>query len=120
MTQALGELARLARLQREHDVAESFLKEGFELAKQMDSKRVAASVLQQLAYLANAQSEHDRAARLLGKVNALREEMNSPVPPCDHAEHENVTKQLTAALGQELFAKLWGEGRSASLDQIEA
>jgi tetratricopeptide (TPR) repeat protein len=120
MTQALGELARLARLQGEHEVAQSFLKEGFEFAKQMDSKRVAASVLQQLAYLANAQSQHDRAARLLGKVNALREEMNSPVPPCDHAEHENVMKQVSAALGQELFAKPWAEGRGASLDQIEA
>jgi hypothetical protein len=50
MTQALGELARLARLQREHELAHSFLKESFELATQMDSKRAAAPVLQQLAY----------------------------------------------------------------------
>lgn len=119
MTQALGELARLARLQREHEAAHSFLKEGFELAKQMDSKRAAASILQQLAYLANAQSQHDRAARLLGKVDALREEMGSPVPPCDHAEHENAIKQASAALGQELFASPWAEGRSASFDELD-
>ena len=120
MTQTLGELGRLARLQRDYEIAYSLLKEGFELAKQMDSKRAAAPVLQQLAYLANAQSQHDRAARLLGKVDALREEMGSRVPPCDFAEHENAIKQASAALGKELFAKLWAEGRSASLDQIEA
>ena len=119
MTQALGELARLARLQREHELAHSFLKESFELATQMDSKRAAAPVLQQLAYLANAQNQHDRAARLLGKVDALREEMGSPVPPCDRAEHENAIKRASAALGEEPFAKLWADGRSASLDQVE-
>jgi len=119
MTQALGELARLARLQREHELAHSFLKESFELATQMDSKRAAAPVLQQLAYLANAQNQHDRAARLLGKVDALREEMGSPVPACDCAEHENAIKRASAALGEEPFAKLWADGRSASLDQLE-
>ena len=34
LTQAQGKLARLARLQREYEVAHSFLKESFELAKQ--------------------------------------------------------------------------------------
>ena len=119
MTQALGELARLARLQREHELAHSLLKESFELATQMDSKRAAAPVLQQLAYLANAQNQHDRAARLLGKVDALREEMGSPVPACDCAEHENAIKRASAALGEEPFAKLWAGGRSAGLDQLE-
>jgi predicted ATPase/class 3 adenylate cyclase len=119
MTQALGELARLARLQGEHELAHSLLKESFELATQMDSKRAAAPVLQQLAYLANAQNQHDRAARLLGKVDALREEMGSPVPACDCAEHENAIKRASVALGEEPFAKLWADGRSASLDQLE-
>ena len=39
--------------------------------------------------------------------------------PCDHAEHENAIKQASAALGHELFANLWAEARSASLDQLE-
>jgi hypothetical protein len=119
MTQAQGKLARLARLQREYEVAHSFSKESFELAKQMDSKRAAAPVLQQSAYLAKAQSQHDRAARLFGKVDALREEIGSPARPCDHAEHKNAIKHANAALGQELSAKLWADGRSAGLDQLE-
>ena len=39
--------------------------------------------------------------------------------PCDHAEHKNASKHANTALGQELFAKLWADGRSAGLDQPE-
>jgi predicted ATPase/class 3 adenylate cyclase/Tfp pilus assembly protein PilF len=115
---SLWELARLARLQADYDAAGCFLTESLELTKQMESKRFAASVLEQLVYLANARNEHEQCALLLGKTVAMREEMGSPLPPCDRAEYNAATESARAALG-ESFTKLWEKGRRAGLDQLD-
>ena|ERR1700719_4857814 len=85
----------------------------------MGSARWTAIVLQQLGYLAASQQMYDCAARLLGKVEALCEDMRSPVAPRDRAEYDATIQQAREALGGELFVTLWNQGRHASLDLLD-
>jgi tetratricopeptide (TPR) repeat protein len=117
---SLWELARLARIQADYDAAQTFLCESLELTKQMDSKRFAASVLQQKAYLAHAQQQYESSVRLFGRADALRDEMGSPLPLCDRAEYNNAIEKSRAALGEDPFSKLWEEGRLAAFDQLDS
>ena len=115
---ALCELAHLDRLQGEYQTAESALAETMELVGQMESKRYAIVGLQEAFQLASAQDRHECAARLLGKLEALREEIGAPLGPRYRTEYERATARNREALGKDAFASLLEEGRLASLDQL--
>jgi predicted ATPase/class 3 adenylate cyclase len=116
---SLCQLARLARLQNDYKTAHSFLSESLELVRQMDSKRLAAPVLEQLAYTASVEKRYDYGAKLFGKIDVLREEMGSPVPPCDWAEHRAAIENVRMELGDQRFNTLWTEGKTLRLDQLD-
>ncbi|HKP93056.1 MAG TPA: tetratricopeptide repeat protein, partial [Chthoniobacterales bacterium] len=113
------ERARLARLLGEHDEARALLSESFELAKQIDSKALAVKVLEQFAYLLKAQNRAEDCAHVLGKVTALREEMSSPIPPRNRAEHEGAIEAVRNALGAETYAALSKSGWVSSPQQLD-
>ena len=115
---SLCQLGRLARLQADYQTAHSVLKESLELTSQMDSKYLAVFVLHEMAYLACAERQYKDAAKLFGKIDALREEMNSPVPPCDCAEYGGATQLARTELGDEMFANLLSEGKILLLEQL--
>jgi predicted ATPase/Tfp pilus assembly protein PilF len=115
----LCQLARLARLQSDYAAAHSFLSESMELVREMDSKRLAAPVLEQLAYVANVEKRYDCGAKLLGKIDALRGEMGSPVPPCDRTEHHAANETARMELGDQVFDTVWTEGKTLRLDQVD-
>ena len=119
LAQALCELARLARLLGEHDDARSLLSESFDLAKQIDSKSIAASVLEQFAYLLKGENRPENCAQVLGKVAALREEMSSPIPPRDRAEYEAAMEAARNALGEEMLATISKDGWTSSLKELD-
>jgi tetratricopeptide (TPR) repeat protein len=116
--EALCYLARLARLQGEHDSASACLAEAFDLTKQTTSLRLAAIVLQQLAYLADVQGQHERVALVLGKLDALRDEMGAPIAPCDRAKYDRTIETTRAALGEEVFPQVFAEGREMRWQEI--
>ena len=121
LAQALCELARLTRLLGEHDEARSFLSESFALVKQIDSKSLAAAVLEQFAYLLKGENRPEDCAHVLGKIAALREEMSSPVPPRDRAEYDKAIDAARTALGEDTFNTLAKEGWISSpklLDEL--
>jgi predicted ATPase/class 3 adenylate cyclase len=118
IAQALSTLARLARLQGEYESASACLHESFDLVKSTSANRSAAIVIQQLAYLADVQAQHDRAALLLGTLEALREEMGSPIAPCDRGKYERTLAAARTALGDELFAQKFAEGRQSPWQKL--
>jgi hypothetical protein len=89
-----------------------------ELTSQIDSKYLAAILFQELAYLACAQAQYHHAAKLFGKIDALRTEMNSPIPPCDRAEYETSVEKVRTELGDDLFGNLSSAGKILPLDQL--
>jgi predicted ATPase/class 3 adenylate cyclase len=115
------ERARLARLLGEEDEAVALLRRSFELAKQIDSKAIAVEVLEQLAYLFKAQNLPEDCAVILGKAAALREELGSPIPPRNRAEHEATVEAIRGLLAPEKFTALSKTGSISSpreLDEI--
>ena len=120
ITHRCCEHARLARLLGDYKASHAHLRESWELARLIDARAVEAPVLQQGAYLAVAEQQYERAARLLAKVYALREEMETPVAPCDRAEYDNALAVTREAVGEETFATLWSAGRSSSMDELQA
>jgi len=118
LLRALTESARLARLQGEIETAQDLVSESLELAAQIDSKVLAVLALQQAAYLAKNRGNHEGCARLLGKVDALREDMGSPIEPCNQAEYSGAVDTARNALGEEVFSKLVRQGRIAPLSAL--
>ena len=90
-----------------------------ELVRQMESKRYAIVGLQEAVQLASAQDRHERAARLLGKLEALREEIGAPLAARCCTEYERATASSREGLGEDAFASLREEGRLASLDRLD-
>ena len=45
-----------------------------------------------------------RAARLLGAAEALREQISTPISPCERAVHDGNVSALRAAMGEEALA----------------
>jgi predicted ATPase/class 3 adenylate cyclase/Flp pilus assembly protein TadD len=119
LAQALCELARLTRLLGERDEARSFLSESFELAKQIDSRSLAATVLEQFAYLLKGENRPEDCAHVLGKIAALREEMSSPIPPRDRTEYDAAMEAARSALGEETFALLSKDGWVSSPKKLD-
>jgi predicted ATPase/class 3 adenylate cyclase/Tfp pilus assembly protein PilF len=119
LAKALCELARLSRLLGEYDEARLFLNESFALAKQIDSKAIAADVLEQFAYLLKGENRPEGCAHVLGKVAALREEMSSPIPPRDRTEYETAIEAARGAMAEETFATISKEGWTSSPKQLD-
>jgi tetratricopeptide (TPR) repeat protein len=118
LLRALTESARLARLQGDVETAQSLVAESLGLAAEIDSKILAVAALQQAAYLAKNRGSHEICARFLGKVDALREDMGSPIEPCNQAEYSGAVDTARNALGEEAFSKLVRQGRVAPLSAL--
>lgn len=69
--------------------------------------------------LACEQRAFERAARLLGSAVALHEATGSDMfaSPSDCADHERVLSTVRTALGDDVFAAAWAEGRAMTLEQ---
>ncbi|PYL52270.1 MAG: hypothetical protein DMF33_07960 [Verrucomicrobia bacterium] len=114
----LCEIAHLDRLQGEYETAESALTETMDLVVQMESKRYAIAGLQEAFQLASARGQHERAARLLGKLEALRQEIGAPLTPRRRTEFDRAVASSREALGEDTLAILREEGCLASLERL--
>ena len=80
----------------------------------------AASVLEAWAGSVRGQRRPEPAARLLGAAEALRDQISTPVPPCERAAHEDNVSTLSAAMGEEAFVAALARGRTLKPAQILA
>jgi predicted ATPase/DNA-binding CsgD family transcriptional regulator len=82
------------------------------------SFRDIAPVLEGLAAVVAAQGESTWAARLLGRAEAQRETINTPLPPLYRADYEQAVALARSQLGGASFAAAWNEGRAMTLEQV--
>ncbi|MBI3971685.1 MAG: tetratricopeptide repeat protein [Chloroflexi bacterium] len=75
-----------------------------------------AACLEVIAEAATRGGDAARAARLLGAAAALRQQLGTPLHPCDRADHEVVVTHARAVVGQAAFATTWARGRDMVLD----
>ena len=79
-----------------------------------------APTLEGLAAVVAAQGEPTWAARLLGRAEAQRVTINTPLPPLDRANYEHAVALALAGLDEASFAAAWAEGRAMTLEQVFA
>ena len=96
------------------------LRRSLELHSELRDRWRMSSVFEDLAAIALAQGHPPQAARLLGAAEALRETIGTVIAPCERLQHNQTTKAVRAALGDEAFDAALRQGQLASMDELTA
>ena len=120
MAWAMCGLGQVEGLQGDYERAAAHLRLSLSLYRRLDSKPEIPFPLEALACVAADQGRFWRAAQLWGSASAMRDSIHAVLPPSYAAEHAPYEEKVRAALGEELFAAAWAEGRTMTLDQVSA
>jgi non-specific serine/threonine protein kinase len=100
--------------------AATLLGESLRLSHEIGARDRMAEVLEILAWLAVGRGQPHRAARVGGAAEALRQALGVDVLPDREAGHEQAVQAMRAALGEEVFAATWAEGRALPVEELVA
>ena len=98
----------------------SLLRRSLELHSELRDQWRMSSVLEDLAAIALAQGNAPQAARLLGAAEAIREAIGTVIAPCERLQHNQTTKAVRTALGDDAFDAALRQGQLASMDELTA
>ena len=98
----------------------SLLRRSLELHSELRDRWRMSSVLEDLAAIALAQGNAPQAARLLGAAEAIREAIGTVIAPCERLQHNQTTKAVRTALGDDAFDAALRQGQLASMDELTA
>jgi non-specific serine/threonine protein kinase len=110
----LALLADVSDAQGDSSAAIALVLEALSKRHALGDRPGVAAVLEHVAKLA-ARIDPARAAHLLGAAEALREQMATPVPMREQAEHEKLRSTLSSALSAETYDEAIQAGRLATL-----
>ncbi|MEP6753979.1 MAG: tetratricopeptide repeat protein [Chthonomonadales bacterium] len=75
--------------------------------------------LENLGYLSARLGDANLAATLLGKAEAMRESLGSPLPTSDVTEYTDVVTLVRSKIGNsDEFDRLWSVGREMNIDSV--
>jgi predicted ATPase/DNA-binding CsgD family transcriptional regulator len=114
---AQHELAILAR--REHDLpgAAALLRTSLRLHHELGDRWRTASVLEEVAGGVLVRLDAARAAELLGAAEALRDALQTPLPPAERPDYERALETLAERLDPEALQRHWDAGRARGLER---
>ena len=98
----------------------SLLRRSLELHSELRDQWRMSSVLEDLAAIALAQGNAPRTARLLGAAEAIREAIGTVIAPCERLQHNQTTKAVRTALGDDAFDAARRQGQLAPMDELTA
>ena len=101
-------------------VAIGLLRRSLDLHSELRDRWRMSSVLEDFAAVALAQRRPAQAARLLGAAEALRNAIGTVIAPCERLQHNQVTRAVRAALGDEAFDVALRQGQLASSGDLTA
>jgi non-specific serine/threonine protein kinase len=113
----LANFGEAARMQGNSEQARALFVEALGLAWRLDAKHILLACLGGLATLETAQGNSRYAAWLYGVEEALRDAIGAPLAPVDQVEYERCVAQTRSQMDEQLFAQVWQEGRSVTLEQ---
>ena len=116
----LHNLGSVAMHSGDHRKAEALYLESLAIMETYENKLGLAQCFDGLAAVAEAAGRPRRAVRLLGATDAALASMGIPLDPADRVDHERTIAAVRARLGDELFAKVWAEGRAMLLQEAVA
>ncbi|MBV9802506.1 MAG: tetratricopeptide repeat protein, partial [Solirubrobacterales bacterium] len=114
---ALHELAIVTR--RERRPAGEYapmLREALLVHQQLGDRWRLASVLEEIAGAMLARHDPTRAAEILAAVEALREQLDAPVPPAEASDREAASEQAARKLNTAKLEAARAAGRSRTLE----
>jgi non-specific serine/threonine protein kinase len=117
---SLNNLGLVAQRRGEHGRAATLHVEALHLGCDIGAKDLVARGLECLACVAAAHRQPQRAAWLGGAAETLREALGMPQPPDERSDHERAVGAMRAALGEEVLAATWAEGRALPLAEAIA
>ncbi len=100
--------------------AVSLLRRSLDLHAELRDRWRMSSVLEDLAALALTQGTAHQAARLLGAAEAIRDAIGTVIAPCERLQHNQTTKAVRAAIGDEAFDIAVQQGRRATTGELTA
>jgi predicted ATPase len=114
---SLSKLALLAGDARDYDAARRLLAESLAIQREGGERRGLAANLEVAGRLAHAEGHPVRAARLYGCASVVRESVGVDPSELGWPDPEPSVARLREALGMEVFAVAWEEGRAMELDE---
>ena len=114
---ALYGLGKVAEAKGNYASARSYHTEGLTIRREKGNRRTIAYSLNALAALAVAQQKVAVAARLFGAIEDFQKLIQFTMSPRERAEHGEAIAAARAALGQEVFMKMWKAGKKMTLDE---
>jgi tetratricopeptide (TPR) repeat protein len=115
---ALNNLGAVAERQGDYAVGAALQKESLAIAWELGNTVGILPPIDNLGGVALACGENERAVRLWGASHALRERTSAALPPTELEERAAGIASARTALGEELFAAAWAQGRSMSPQEI--
>ncbi len=125
MAHCLLNLGKIACVQKAYDEARGFYQKTLKIFEELGDRYSIACNLEAQASLAAEQMQIERAARLWGAAQALRKELNTPMPPADYSQFETQVKNIweNLAVSAQLDAKFsaaWEAGGAMLLADLVA
>ena len=106
-----------AEMQRgDHERAETLLREGLGLARDVGDKISLAEGLEYLAGTSGARGRGERAARLYGAAEVLRESLAAPLLPAERPFYERHLVASRSQLDETAWEAAWSEGRAMTME----
>jgi len=119
VAEATNNLAQVASVQGRHERAEALFKEGL-LSRDVGDMLRLLEALEGLAWAAAALGQPYWAARQGGAAEAERERLGLSQGIPDRGFREGAIQAMRAALGKEMFAAAWAEGKAMTLNEAIA
>jgi tetratricopeptide (TPR) repeat protein len=85
--------------------------------KRLGHRAAVANQLECFAFIAKIQEQPERAARLFGAAEMTREIINIPMNGMEQVEYDREVEELKTNIDKKIFASLWAEGRSMTMEQ---
>ena len=112
-----SEMAHMDRSEGKFESAESMYRETILEWKRLGHRAAVANQLECFAFIAKALEQPERALKLLGAAEALRELINIDMSQLERVEYEREVNDLKTNMDKKLFASLWAEGKSMTMEQ---
>jgi predicted ATPase/transcriptional regulator with XRE-family HTH domain len=116
----LHTLGRVEAKRGEMTTAYSLFQESIALSQEQGEQFIIPLNLEGLAGVLTSLGECRSAAQLWGAAQALREGIDSPLPPFDHVDYAQKVATSRTACGEQDFDGAWQKGRTMTLEQTLA
>jgi len=120
VAEATNNLAQVASVQGRYERATALFREGLLLSRAVGDMIRLLEALEGLAWAGAALGQPGWAARQGGAAEAERERLGLPQGIPDRSFRERAISAMHAALGAQMFAAAWSEGRDVMLSEAIA